>query len=120
MKRLYAESDGRTRRVWYVERIWRLAEDLKTLEIPLENIVGLDSVTWFHEGGDRPTVRSVAAHARRIIEADTSYPPILTEDWRVFDGMHRIARHLMDGRDSIVVKRFSRNPDPDIVEQVGS
>ncbi|MGV3526629.1 MAG: chromosome partitioning protein ParB [Candidatus Sericytochromatia bacterium] len=114
----YAESDGQTRRVWDVERLWRLAEDLEPREIPLEEIVGLDSVTWFSEGGDQPTIRSIAAHARRILQADLSYPPLLTEDNRVFDGMHRIARSLMEGHSTIVVKKFLRNPPPDHVEPV--
>lgn len=116
MKRRYVEGNNELRHIWDVERIWKLAEKLENTEIPIDRIVGLDSVTWFREGGDQPTIRSVAAHARRIVEADTSYPPILTEDYRVFDGMHRIARHLMEGRTTIVVKRFERNPEPDIIE----
>lgn len=116
MTRRYAQSDGVTRHIWDVERIWRLAEALEPVEIPLESIVGLDSVTWFSPDGDQPTLRVIAGHARRIQDADLSYPPILTEDNRVFDGMHRIARHLMEGRTTIVVKRFVKNPPPDRIE----
>lgn len=116
MKRRYAQGNDELRHIWDVERIWKLAEELEAIEISIESIVGLDSVTWFHEGGDSPTVRSVAGHAKRILEADTSYPPILTEDFRVFDGMHRIARHLLDGKQTIVVKKFEKNPEPDIIE----
>lgn len=116
MKRKYAQGNDELRHIWDVERIWKLAEDLEEIEISIDQIVGLDSVTWFHEGGDSPTVRSVAAHAKRIMQADTGYPPILTEDYRVFDGMHRIARHLLDGKKNIMVKRFVKNPEPDIIE----
>lgn len=112
----YAESDGKTRQIWQVERIWRLAEALEPIEISIEEIVGLDQVTWFSEGGDQPTIRSIASHARRIIDADASYPPILTEDNRVFDGMHRIAKALMQGQQTITVKKFAVNPEPDQVE----
>ena len=114
--RRYAESDSTVRHVWNISRIWKLAESLKTIEIPIEEIVGLDSVTWFSPDGDKPTIRNIAAHAKRIMEADTSYPPILTEDNRVFDGMHRIARHLMQGQDKIKVKKFEKNPEPDMIE----
>ncbi|PKK88448.1 MAG: chromosome partitioning protein ParB [Candidatus Wallbacteria bacterium HGW-Wallbacteria-1] len=117
MKHKYAESDGTTRHVWDVERIWKLAEDLEPFEIHIEEIRGLDSVTWFYNG-DEPTVRSVSRHAGRILNADTSLPPILTEDFRVFDGMHRIARHLMEGTSRILVKKFSTNPEPDLIEKL--
>jgi hypothetical protein len=113
--RIYAEGSSEIRHIWNVERIWRLAEELEAFEMPVEEINGLDSVTWFHEGA-KPTVRSVAEHAKRIYEADTSYPVILTEDNRVFDGMHRIARHLMQGKEMILVKKFNVNPKPDIIE----
>lgn len=118
MRGSYAESDGKTRHVWDVERIWELANALDIQDISIEEIVGLDSVTWFSPTGDQPTIRSIAAHARRIFEADLSYPPILTEDNRVFDGMHRIARHLMDGNARIQVKKFAKNPPPDRIEQL--
>jgi uridine phosphorylase len=116
MKRRYAQGNDELRHIWDVERIWKLAEELEEIEIDIAEIVGLDSVTWFHEGGDSPTVRSVAAHAKRIMQADTGYQPILTEDFRVFDGMHRIARHLLDGKKKILVKKFVKNPEPDIIE----
>jgi len=116
--RRYAESDRYTRHVWNINRIWKLAESLDAIEIPVEDIVGLDSVTWFSPDGDKPTIRKIAEHARRIMEADILYPPILTQDNRVFDGMHRIARHLMQGSKTILVKKFTQNPEPDMVEQL--
>jgi hypothetical protein len=102
--------------VWDVERIWQLAEDLIEEEIDIDSIKGPDEVTWFSKEGGEPTVRNVAMHAKRIMECDLTYPPILTEDYCVFDGMHRIARHILDGRKTIKVKRFARNPKPDIFE----
>ena len=118
MNRRYVESDSEIRHIWDVERIWKLADELEATEIPIEEIVGIDAVTWFGDGGDQPTIRSIASHARRINEADISYPPILTEDNRVFDGMHRIARHLMDRKEKITVKKFPKNPEPDKIEKI--
>ncbi|MCJ8345873.1 chromosome partitioning protein ParB [bacterium] len=113
MGQLYCEGDGKTiRHEWEIERIWKLADSLESIEINLEDIVGIDAVTWFNDQ-DQPTIRSIAAHAKRIIDCDLSYPPILTEDNRVFDGMHRIAKHLMLGKKTIVTKKFSKNPEPD-------
>jgi len=117
MNRRYVESGGGRRATWDVERIWELAESLEVQEVAIEQIVGLDQVTWFNPT-QQPTVRSVAAHAKRILECDLSFPPILTEDWRVFDGMHRIARHLLEGKTRIRVVRFETNPEPDLLEEI--
>ena len=110
----YSEGGGGLRHEWDVERLWALAEALPVITIPIEQITGVDKVTWFGPNHP-PTVRSVAMHAKRIQEWDLSYPPILTEDWRVFDGMHRIARMLLDGHETVRVKRFEVNPTPDRV-----
>ncbi len=112
MTAVYIESDDTQKHIWKIERIWALAEHLDIIEIPIESIVGIDAVTWFSEEHP-PTVRSVADHARRIQEADLSFPPILTARNRVFDGMHRIAKHLMLGKKTIRVKRFDKDPVPD-------
>lgn len=111
---IYAETGGGIRREWDVARIWALAAALPIEEIPVEDIVGIDQVTWYGPT-DPPTIRSIAIHARRIMACDLSYPVILTEDGRVFDGMHRVARHLADGRATIRVQRFPVNPAPDRV-----
>lgn len=115
MKRRYTEGNSELRHIWNVERIWKLAQELPVIEIPIEKINGIDSVTWFNEQNE-PTIRSIAKHAKRINDADTSYPPILTEDYRVFDGMHRIAKHLMEEKMTIKVKKFEINPKPDEVQ----
>lgn len=111
----YIESDENTRHIWNVERIWKLAEELPLIEIDIEEVVGLDSNTWFDDSNP-PTIRAISEHTKRILEADMSYPPILTARGRVFDGMHRIARHLMEGQKKIKVKRFDTDPTPDIIE----
>ena len=48
-----------------------------------------------------------------IEEVDMSYPIILGSDGRVRDGMHRIARALLDGRSTIDAVRFESHPEPD-------
>ncbi|MDF1660716.1 MAG: chromosome partitioning protein ParB [Planctomycetota bacterium] len=119
MAGIYAEQGGGIRREWDVERIWKLAEDLPVEEISIEEMTGLDQVTWFGPN-DRPTTRAIAMHAKRIMNCDLSYPVILTEDGRVFDGMHRVARQLIEGCEFIQVKRFPVNPEPDRTISVSS
>ena len=63
--------------------------------------------------GPEPTCRNIVEHCRRINDADLSFPILLTEDGRVFDGMHRIARCLLEGRTTVPARRFASNPEPD-------
>jgi hypothetical protein len=66
------------------------------------------------EGGAvAPTVRNVVEHARLMLTADLSYPVILGHDGRVMDGMHRIARALLDGVAEVSAARLPPQPEPD-------
>jgi hypothetical protein len=79
----------------------------------MESIDEIDSVYWFDDKTDRPTVRSVVDHARLIEDVDLSHPIILGVDGRVMDGMHRIAKALLEGRSTISAVRLEVHPDPD-------
>ena len=48
-----------------------------------------------------------------MLDADLTFPLILGPDGRVMDGMHRIARALLDGRDQVSAVRFLTLPEPD-------
>jgi len=99
---------------WDVARLIRLTADFPVVEVPLESITEVDTVYWFHGGDtDLPTVRAVVGHIRMIQAVDPSHPVILGQDGRVMDGMHRIARALLDGRTTIAAVRFTTDPDPD-------
>ena len=90
-----------------------MAADLPVGSVPLTSIKEIDSVYWFDGDQNLPTVRSVIEHVRLIQEVDTRYPIILGPDGRVMDGMHRIARAALEGRDSIAAVTFPALPDPD-------
>ena len=114
-KSYYGEVHDGIQRVWYVERLWALGEDLPVTQVVIEEIDALDQVTWFHEGGPQPTCREVTKHCRRIMDADLSYPILLRADYRVLDGMHRIARCLLEGRETIEARVLDPMPEPDEV-----
>jgi hypothetical protein len=78
---------------WDVDRLVRLAAGLPYEEVALGDLPEIDSEYWFDEV-ERPTVRKVTEHFRRVAEADLSYPVILGPGNRVMDGMHRVARAL--------------------------
>ena len=99
---------------WDVAGLIRLAAALPVGEIPLESIGEVDTVYWFAAGeDDLPTVRSIVGHVRLVLAVDPSSPIILGSDGRVMDGMHRIARALLEGRTTIAAVRFSTDPEPD-------
>lgn len=81
--------------------------------VPLDAIDDLDTAYWFDGSAEIPTVRKVIEHTRLILEADLTYPIILGDDGRVMDGMHRVARALMEGGAEIDAVRFSSPLEPD-------
>jgi hypothetical protein len=98
---------------WDVDRLIELSRGLPVEPVPVASIRELDSNYWFDPDRQRPTVRRVVEHARLIQEVDRSYPVILGPDGRVMDGMHRIARALLDGDANIDAVRFPILPEPD-------
>jgi hypothetical protein len=98
---------------WDVDRLIRLSAELPVIEVPLASIAEVDTVYWFDGKSEQPTVRKVIEHARLISEVDTTHPVILGPDGRVMDGMHRIARLLLDGQATVQARRFDVLPDPD-------
>jgi len=98
---------------WDVDRLVHLSRDLPVHEVELSAMSEVDTVYWFDDESNRPTVRSVVDHVRLIQEVDPSFPIILGFDGRVMDGMHRIARALLEGRETITAVRFEDPLPPD-------
>lgn len=96
---------------WDVERLIELSRDLPVEMIAVAEIGEVDYVYWFNEQ-QLPTVRSVVEHARRILDVEQRHPIILGPDGRVMDGMHRIARAMLQGEDLIASVRFPSLPTP--------
>jgi hypothetical protein len=101
------------RAFWYTERLWQLAEGLPVTMVAIDSIPEFDESCWFTEP---PTCREVAEHARQILEADLSYPIILSADGRLMDGGHRLARAWLEGQTEVKAQRFEQDPEPDYVE----
>jgi hypothetical protein len=98
---------------WDVDRLIALSQGLPTERVAVDAIGEVDTVYWFDGGDELPTVRKVVEHARLIGEVDVSFPIILGPDGRVMDGMHRIARALLEGRPDIDAVRLRMLPEPD-------
>lgn len=106
-----ASGDGLD--AWDVDRLIELSAGLPVHDIAVGSIAELDSVYWFDGGLHRPTVRAVVDHVRLITEVDTTHPIILGPDGRVMDGMHRVARAVLENRSTISAVQFAQLPEPD-------
>lgn len=98
---------------WDVDHLLELSANLPVKEVPLDSIWELDRVYWFNDGDEIPTVRNIAEHIRLVGNVDPSYPIILGSDGRVMDGMHRVVRALIEGRQIISAVQFEVDPEPD-------
>jgi hypothetical protein len=90
---------------WNVHRLVELSRDFDREWVDLSEIRELDEPFW---SGDGPgmTCRQVA---------DLAFPVILSSDGRVMDGMHRICKAHLLGKDRIEVVRFRHDPEPDYI-----
>ena len=106
-------SDGL--KAWDVDRLVTLTKDLRREQVPLTAIREIDEPYWTTGYERPPTCRDVVEHARLIEEADLSFPVILSSDGGVMDGMHRVAKAMLQGRTHIEAVRFVSDPEPDYV-----
>ena len=100
---------------WDVDRLVAATADLPPVAVPLAAIRELDEPFWFGAGSEAATCRAIADHARLIAEADLRYPIILGADGRVMDGMHRVAKAYLEGREAIAAVQLAVDPPPDFV-----
>ena len=98
---------------WDVDRIVTLTENFKRHRVKLDSIQEIDETIWFGDKNSKPTCRAIVEHMRLIEETDLGYPIILSSDGRVMDGMHRVAKALLEGQETIEAVKFRQDPEPD-------
>jgi hypothetical protein len=112
-KQYYFRPSARGLLAWDVDRLVQLSSALPTKRLPLSQIRELNE----EFGGDsgRPTWRELLEHVRLIEAAELSYPIILSANGAVMDGMHRVAKAMLQGADGIDAVQFEVDPEPDHV-----
>ncbi len=105
---------------WDVDRLIEFSRDFPRQKVKLDSIAELDEVYWFDTDEQQPTCRRVIQHLKLIREADLSFPIILAADGRVMDGMHRVAKALLEGLTTIEGVRFETDPEPDYIGRKAS
>ncbi len=58
----------------------------------------------------------MADYVRLISETDLRYLILLCEDRREMDGMHRVAKAYLEGRETLSAVQFPRAPDLDYID----
>ena len=102
---------------WNTERLWTLSQNLPVKMVSLDSIAEFDQNCWF-DAAHLPTCRAVAAHARRIGEADLSHPIILSAEGFLVDGGHRLGKASLLGLTEIAAVQFEADPEPDWIEAI--
>ena len=109
----FRPSEGGAFDAWDVAHLIELSAALPVRDIPLSAIRELDTVYWFGADGSPATVRTLVRHMELVNDVDLSYPVILGSEGQVMDGMHRVARCLLEGRSMVSVVQFVEQPEPD-------
>jgi hypothetical protein len=84
--------------------------------VPQRIITCVNNTTFDRPSVDSSPGMSTALWNMKLVDAaDLSFPIILAADGAVMDGMHRVARALLQGRHEIVGVQFDADPKPDHV-----
>jgi hypothetical protein len=98
---------------WDVHHLIELSALLPIQQISLSTIRELDTVYWFSATGEPASVRVLVRHMELVQQADLRFPVILGAEGQLMDGMHRVARSLLEGRTTVPAVRFIEQPEPD-------
>jgi hypothetical protein len=116
-KQYHIRPIGNDTIIWDVDRLVDLSRAFPKIWVPLSSIRELDEPYWQSVDEPHPTCRSMIEHMQLINEADPSLPIILSSDGRVMDGMHRVAKALLEGREEIEAVQFEQDPEPDYLNK---
>ena len=100
---------------WDVERLIELSKNLPRRPLRVAQVPEIDQVYWFDSERHRPTCRALVEHMRLTRDADLAYPIILARDGRVMDGMHRVAKAVLECVETIEAVQFRVDPAPDYI-----
>jgi hypothetical protein len=101
---------------WDVDTLIVRSAELPVEQVAVASIPELDTNYWSDGTGTSRTVRQIVEHARLILAVDVGHPVIISSEGRVMDGMHRIARAVLEGRTHVPGRRFAEWVPPDYTD----
>ena len=99
--------------IWDVDNLVAFTQHFKVKEIPLSNIQELEEAYWYPD--THPTTQDILEHMQLIQQADLTYPIILCSQGRLMDGMHRVGKAKILGKDTISAVQFEIDPQADFI-----
>ena len=81
-----------------------LAKDLPVVDMSIEQMYRAYGAPCANEFMD------FVAHVRQTNDADLNCPVLLNEEAVIIDGRHRLAKALLEGRETIKCKKFDKDP----------
>lgn len=99
--------------IWDVDNLVAFTQHFKVKEIPLSNIQELEEAYWYPD--THPTTQDILEHMQLIQQADLTYPIILCSQGRLMDGMHRVGKAKVLGKDTISAVQFEIDPQADFI-----
>ncbi len=97
--------------VWFISRLIEKAKDLPVQEMPIHAL----NMCYLHPKSN--TMQEFVGHIQKVLDADPQFPIILDEEGYVMDGRHRIAKTLLEGKETIKFVRFEETPAPDKIKE---
>lgn len=95
---------------WEAGTLFAAARDLKPYDLQL-SALNLDAPF-----ATANTIALFLYQSKRVQEADLSYPIIQAPDGWIMDGLHRIVKAILEGRETIKAVRLPVLPEPDRIE----
>lgn len=112
-KQYYFRPSARGFYAWDVDRLVALTKKSRRRHVKINTLKEIEGKFWFGNNIEQITWRSIIEHLKLIQETDLSYPIILSAEGQVMDGMHRVAKALLEGRETIEAVQFDEDPKPD-------
>lgn len=103
------------RHTWFIQSLIKATKDLPVIEVPLSKLEKHFNINaWFH-GDNKPTLRELISHYQRAEQSDLSYPIIISEEFGLMDGLHRILKAHLSGQTTMLAVTLLETPTPDYV-----
>ena len=91
---------------YWVHDCLRLAKDLPVKELRVDEM----HINYSLFSSSNNTLKNFVSHMKMVLDADLSYPILMNEHGVIIDGRHRLTKCLLDGVETIKVKRFEEDP----------
>ena len=95
---------------WKVSTLLEAAKGLEEFELPLAGI-DMSGKPWNMSG-----FIWILYHIQRVQKANLKYPIILCPEGQIIDGWHRIAKAVLQGKETIKAVKLRVMPEVDIFE----